>query len=407
VKDEFGPRVATATRSAGAVQEPPANELAAELIATRRRLEAALVTARMAYWDCEGGSDRVVASRSMDQLYGLPDGERFTSRARGLQIAHPQDRVWLHDVISQATEQGEGWHTEFRIIRPRDGRIAWLEERATVMRDAETDRHHTTAMVWDVSERKQAEQALERARSEAEKMRDERLEHERRGREAAEALMAVMSHELRTPVTSIRGTAALLGRNPHRPDAGDLVIDIQEEADRLMRIIDDLMVLSGVDRGLLHMTFEPVLLRHLVPSVVADLHKHHPNVLFRIDIPAGTSAVAGDAMALRQVIYNLLSNAAKYAGSDGPVTVRVREVPDEVEVVVFDQGPGLGADPEALFDLFYREPGISARTTGSGIGLYVVRELLDAMGTTISARSRDEGGAEFRFRLPAVSDMEA
>lgn len=379
--------------------------LAAELTATRRRLEAALATARMAYWDWDADHDRLVASGSTSDVFGLPEGVTLRSREQIFEIVHPQDRIPHRDMLVRAAERGEGWHTEFRIIRPRDGTLAWLEERATPTTDVETGRRHTTGLVWDITQRKRAEESLDRIRREAERQRQAQLERERQEREAAEALMAVMSHELRTPITSIRGTAALVARNPERADTAELVQDIQDEAERLMRIIDDLMVLSGVDRGLIYLTPEPVLIQHLFREVVADVRRRFPEVEIRLEVDRLLNAVMIDPTALRQVVQNLLANAARYAGSAGPVILRAREATEGVEVAVLDHGPGLGEDPNALFELFER--GLAAsRHPGSGIGLYVVRELIRAMGTTISARTRDEGGAEFRFWLPAVTDME-
>jgi two-component system sensor histidine kinase KdpD len=186
----------------------------------------------------------------------------------------------------------------------------------------------------------------------------------------------------------------------------ELVTDVQEESDRLVRMIDDLLVLSGVDRGLLSLTPEPVLLQHMLPNVVEDVRRRFPGVRFVTHLPVALSAVMADTTALRQVVFNLLTNAAKYAGNAGPVTLEGRERGARVEVGVLDDGPGLGDDPQALFTLFYRDPHSAGRTSGTGIGLYVVRELVSAMGSTIEARSREPSGAEFRFRLPAVTETE-
>ena len=230
---------------------------------------------------------------------------------------------------------------------------------------------------------------------------------ERRRRESAEAFLAVMSHELRTPITSISGNAALLARNPGRHDAEELIADMQAEIERLTRIVDDLLVLSGVDRGLLELSAEPVLLQHLVPQVIEDVLRRSPEVELRARIGPEVSPVVADTTALSQVLYNLTRNAAAYAGDEGPIELSARALGDEVEVVVRDHGPGLGSDPDSLFALFRRNPSTAGRTPGSGIGLYVVRELLRAMGSDISARSRAPHGAEFSFRLAAVADSEA
>jgi signal transduction histidine kinase len=238
----------------------------------------------------------------------------------------------------------------------------------------------------------------------AEQEREGLLERERLARSAAEAFLAVMSHELRTPVTSIYGTAALLARDPYRAELPDLVRDMQDEAERLRRIIDDLLVLSGVDRGHIPLSPEPLLVQHAVPDVLSDATRRFPAVAFETEIPTAMPPVIADTTALRQVLYNLVSNAAKYAGGDGPVTITAVDRGPTVEVEVLDRGPGVGDDPNALFDLFYRSPHTAHRASGTGIGLYVASQLSHAMGATIDASNREGGGAAFRVSLPKAAE---
>jgi signal transduction histidine kinase len=234
--------------------------------------------------------------------------------------------------------------------------------------------------------------------------REALLERERLARSAAEAFLAVMSHELRTPVTSIYGTAALLARDPYRDELPDLVRDIQDEAERLRRIIDDLLVLSGVDRGHIPLSPEPLLVQHAVPEVLSDATRRFPAVTFENEVPSALPPAIGDTTALRQVLYNLVSNAAKYAGEDGPVTISATDLGSSVEVAVLDRGPGVGDDPNALFELFYRSPHTAQRASGTGIGLYVASQLSHAMDASISASNRNGGGAAFRLRLPKAHE---
>ena len=256
-----------------------------------------------------------------------------------------------------------------------------------------TQRRRAAVLVSDITDRQLAEEERER-----------QLERERRGREAAEAFLAVMSHELRTPITSIYGTATVLVRDPDRADRRELLADVHEEAERLRRITDDLLVLSGVDRGLLRLSPEPMLVQHAIDEAVADIRRRFPAVEVRVEVGAPLPAVEADPTALRQVLHNLLSNAAKYAGADGPVTVEATAAGAFVEVAVLDQGPGPGTNPDALFGLFYRAPHTSRRASGTGIGLYVAAELLRAMDATIEAAHREPRGAAFRFRLPLAGE---
>jgi PAS domain S-box-containing protein len=238
----------------------------------------------------------------------------------------------------------------------------------------------------------------------AEREREAILERERLARSAAEAFLAVMSHELRTPVTSIYGTAALLARDPHRAELPELVKDIEDEADRLRRIIDDLLVLSGVDRGHIPLSPEPVLIQHAVREIIRDAERRFPAVTFETDVALDIAPITADTTALRQVLYNLVSNAAKYAGADGAVMISAIDRGDTVEVAVLDRGPGVGDDPDALFELFYRSPHTAQRASGTGIGLYVASQLSRAMDASITASNRDDGGAAFRVSLPKARE---
>lgn len=236
--------------------------------------------------------------------------------------------------------------------------------------------------------------------------RDELLARERTGREAAEAFLAVMSHELRTPVTTVYGTSSLLRKNPSRPDLPELLGDIEDEAERLLRIIDDLLVLSRVERGMVALDPEPLLVPRALDDVLTGLRRRFPAVEFQVQGAVGAPMVIADPTAVRQVLHNLLSNAAKYAGRDGPVTVELDWDDERLTVAVADRGPGLGDDPDALFGLFVRAPHTAKRASGTGIGLYVARQLVTGMGGVLGGGARDGGGAIVRFDLPLVTDEE-
>lgn len=300
----------------------------------------------------------------------------------------PEDRERgvLEQELEQAARFGRSERETWKVRR--NGERFWANEITTAIRDAAGSLIGFTRISRDLTIQRRAQQE-----------REAQLERERHGREAAEAFLAVMSHELRTPVTSIYGSASLLARDPRRADAPELVADMLDESDRLMRIIDDLLVLSGVDRGLLQLAPEPVLLQHAIRETVADVERRFPSAAFEVDVPPDLAPVMVDVTALRQVLYNLLSNGAKYAGTAGPIRVTAVPMDGTTEIGVHDDGPGLGPDPVALFDLFYRSPETARQASGTGIGLYVVRELLHAMGSTIRAGTREGGGASFRFTL--------
>jgi signal transduction histidine kinase len=214
-----------------------------------------------------------------------------------------------------------------------------------------------------------------------------------------DAFVGVMSHELRTPVTTIYGAAKLLGKQPRRDELETLVEDIEEEADRLYRITEDLLVLSRAEHGLVEIRPEPVLVQRLVPAVVAEVRRRYPTQEVTVDLAPALPPISGDEAALRQVLVNLVTNAAKY-GDGAPVLVTGDADANAVQVRVEDRGPGLPeADLDPIFDLFYRSGSNARRASGTGIGLYVVRQLVQAMGGTVTAYPVTPQGLGFLVEL--------
>jgi signal transduction histidine kinase len=229
----------------------------------------------------------------------------------------------------------------------------------------------------------------------------------RNARQVRDAFLGVLSHELRTPVTTIYGGSAVLTR-PHgladETKTKEVLDDIRTEADRLYRLVENLLVLSRVERQGLQIETEPVLLQRLVPRVAESESSRWPQAQWVNKLPAGLPAVDGEETYVEQILRNLLGNAAKYGGN-GPVTVSAIDQGDNVLVSVADTGPGFPQEEaDAIFELFYRSPSVVRRASGAGIGLFVSRQLVEAMGGRLWARNRPGGGSEFCFELPVFQD---
>jgi PAS domain S-box-containing protein len=235
---------------------------------------------------------------------------------------------------------------------------------------------------------------------------------EARRREAVrETFIGVLSHELRTPVTTIFGGAKLLARSSSTLDeetTRGIFRDIHDEAERLQRLVEDVVALNrfGDEDG--EVGAEPVLLQRLIPRVVESEEKGRwPGVSFSVDLAPGLPTVTADPTYVEQVLRNLLSNAAKYGGAGSTVTIVAERSEGEGEVIVrvLDDGPGFPADEtNRLFELFYRSPGTAGSASGAGIGLFVCARLMAAMGGRIWAAPREGGGAEFGFALAELEE---
>lgn len=229
----------------------------------------------------------------------------------------------------------------------------------------------------------------------------------RNARAVREAFIGILSHELRTPVTTIYGGSEMLARagaGITEEQRRDVHEDIRAEADRLYRLVENLLVLSRVERQGLQVESEPVLLQRLLPRVAEGEASRWPKVRFELDLPAGLPPVAAEETYLEQVLRNLMANAAKYGG-EGRVDVKAVAPDGVVRVTVSDSGSGFeSAEGPRLFEIFYRSPSASRRASGAGIGLFVSQQLVRAMDGHMWAVNRPEGGAEFGFELPVFGE---
>jgi signal transduction histidine kinase len=241
---------------------------------------------------------------------------------------------------------------------------------------------------FDVTDRKRAEEMLR----EANRQKDD--------------FVGYVSHELKTPLTLIKGNAWLLGQRGdqlQKTDRADVLRDIEVSADRLDRIIDDLLVLARVTDGQ-ELPREAVLLPDLVRSVVTEHEQGFPHRRIAVLLDGEPGFIDVSTSALRQVLGNLLSNAEKYSPRSEPVEVRISRDGPDVVLTVRDHGSGFSDDEaEKLFTPFYRSPGNAGTAKGLGIGLSVCRRLVEAQDGRIVARPAAEGaGAEFIVSFPAA-----
>lgn len=218
--------------------------------------------------------------------------------------------------------------------------------------------------------------------------------------------VANVSHELRTPVSVIRANAEtlLLGGLEDRARAPGFVEAIDRNAERLARLVGDLLDLSRIEAGQVELNLEPVPLRglclHTVESFGVRARERGHQIY--VEVPEGAVARA-DEHALDQVLVNLLDNAVKYTPPGGHIRVRARDDGRTVRLEVEDDGPGIEPRHRArLFERFYRvDPGRSREVGGTGLGLAIVKHLVEAMGGRVSVEPAAEHGSVFVVELPA------
>lgn len=237
---------------------------------------------------------------------------------------------------------------------------------------------------------------VERVRLGAEAERAEAL---RQADHLKDALIAAVSHDLRTPLTTIKALAHALAARGEQDAAS-----IEDEADRLNRMVADLLDLSRLNAGALPMRIELNMADELVAAALQSVRGLRNGREIRIE-PRGGSMLAGicDLVQSVRVLVNLLENALKYSPAHSPVELGVERRGDRLAFTVADRGPGIpDAERERVFTPFYRPPNTATDVGGAGLGLAIARRIAEAQGGDVRWEPRPGGGSVFTFDLPAA-----
>ena len=382
-------RRASRDRLADALDEVAA--LAEDIEGRDARIEVMLSASGTGFWEWDIPTGGLAWSEAIFEQHGMPAGGSAPSFDAYVETIHPDDREGFRQAIAASLDGGDAFSHEFRLVWP-DGSVHWTHGAARVFRDDAGRPVRMLGTGQDITQRRRLEDE-----------RDRLLVEERQAGEFREAFVDVISHELRTPVTTILGMTEILARPGRTDDPSSriaLLEDVRAEAGRLHRLVEDLLVLSRVERGRLSVDPEPLEARRLIERIVAKESAELPTLRVTASVEPHLPVVAGEETYVEQIIRNLLGNAAKYTPAGTHVVVDVRGEGEDVAIRVCDDGPGVpDASIEHLFELFYRDPQSARTVSGSGIGLFVCSTLVEAMGGRMWARRRPEGGSEFGFTL--------
>lgn len=217
----------------------------------------------------------------------------------------------------------------------------------------------------------------------------------------------VLSHELRSPITTIHlGTKVLRSRrNVKDPVKRAVVEAVEIEAERLYRLVEDLLAVARHEGGREPLPVQPILLQRTVPALLETEAATHEGTPIRAFLPESLPPVIADEAGLGHVLRNVVGNAVRFAPPGSPVEVTAEERDGMVELRIADTGPGIDPEEaERLFEPFYRSRRRSGTPGGAGLGLAAARRLLSAMGGTIGAAPRTGGGAVVTLRLESARD---
>ncbi len=229
------------------------------------------------------------------------------------------------------------------------------------------------------------------------------LEAERRQVRLQEDFVSTISHELLTPLGFIKGyTTTLLRADTSWDEANrrEFLTIIDEETDRLQELIDNVLDSARLQSGTLRMEFQPVRLDALLKDVIMRSRQHHKNLQIDLNIFQPPAPIQGDPRRLAQVFENLVSNAVKYAPGS-PISITVTEGKDGIQISFQDSGPGIPAQyVPHLFERFFRNPEQAPNVRGTGLGLYICRQIIEAHHGRISVDSYLGEGTTIQIELP-------
>jgi signal transduction histidine kinase/CheY-like chemotaxis protein len=355
----------------------------------QQQLQLAVDASELGTFHCELPLDKIVCNDRCKAHFWLPpdaeiDFDTFYS------ILHPDDRERTRLAVEACVDQGHDYDTEFRTVS-QNGAIRWLRATGRTYYDDSGEALRFDGMTQDITESKAREQEL----SAANRRKDE--------------FLAMLAHELRNPLAPIRNAVEIMrtvGSSDDRIHKGSDAISRQVQ--HLVRLVDDLLDVSRVTQGKVLLQREALELTGVIsrgielarPLIDARHHK------LEVTLPAiGELTVEGDATRIAQVIGNLLDNAAKYTEEGGSIHLSATRDNESVVIRVRDNGVGISPDLlPRVFDLFIQAERSPDRAQGGlGIGLSLVKNLIELHGGTVEARSNGPGnGSEFIVRLPVL-----
>ncbi len=359
----------------------------------RERWDLAVLSSGLGRFDLDIDGQHYALDARAAELHGLAPQAVSLDREALRQRLHPDDREATQRQLDAAIQHGHIATLRYRVVQP-DGRVRHVENTGRVGRLHLHRGPHLMGVLRDVTD--------EVAQAQAQVQRDaaERVAASQR------AFLSRLSHELRTPLNAILGFAQLLDLDRSSGMSAPQHQQVQwilRAGQQLLALVEDVLDLSKVEAGEVSMRPQPLVLQQamrdclpLVAAIGAERHVHIVDAL-----PTTPLLVMADPQRLQQVFINLLSNGCKYNREGGQLSVSAREDTDAIVVDICDTGLGMTeAEQAELFQPFKRPTRGSAHIEGTGLGLYIVRQLLQRMHGSVTVRSEAGQGSCFTLRLP-------
>ena len=374
----------------------------ATLKQTEGRLRTALEAAHMGAWEWDLVTNELSWSPNYAELVGFDSSNCPKTLQGWAATIHPNDRSKAHETLSHTLQSGSELTNEYRIIKPT-GEIRWLKCKGRIEWNDQGEPVRMVGVTQDVTASKHQEL-----------QRTQLLETEKAARVEAETanqnkdeFLAIVSHELRTPMNAILGWAKLLRtRNLDSGSVDQALATIERNAESQSQLIEDLLDISRIIRGQLNLKLMSVNLYAVVSAAIEGVKLSASAKQLQIEFSSVDldAIISGDPKRLQQILLNLLTNAIKFTPQGGKIIVQLISNNTTAEIQVIDTGIGIQSDflPH-VFDRFRQDQSNSASEEGLGLGLAIVRQLVELHHGSITVDSAGENqGATFTIRFPLV-----
>lgn len=351
------------------------------------RLRNAVDAADVGTWRVDLGTGFDTRDGSLNRILGL-EAKKTTQPVKDFfSRLHPDDQARADEAWRAALAGADVYDLECRIVRPQ-GDVRWIRDRGRVVRDRAGAPIYATGAVVDITDRRRAEEALR----EADRRKDE--------------FLATLSHELRNPLAPLMNVLEIMKREEVDAGLPERARDVMErQLDHLVRLVDDLLDVSRISRGKIELRRERIELGSVVRDAVETVRPlcEEKDQELDVELPTAPTYVDADPVRLTQAVGNLLNNASKYTARGGRIELTVRAEDGDGVIRVRDDGIGIDAEQlPRIFDMFSQVEDPMRRSRGGlGIGLALVKNLVELHGGEVEARSAGLGrGSEFSVRLP-------
>jgi PAS domain S-box-containing protein len=364
-----------------------------ELELSEKRMSLAMRSTGIGIWEYEPDTRELRADASMHELLGLHPVRAHRSIDDWILRLLPEDMTRLKDALETDLRADGELNEELR-LQLSEEELRYLRIIGSVHGQGSNQRHYVIGVCYDITRRKESEARLRLAKDMAEKASRMKTQ-----------FLSQVSHELRTPMNAVLGFAQLLDSDPDlNEDQRDSVHEILQSGRHLLKLIDEVLDLAQIESGETDIQIQQLMLAPALEESLTLVRQLARERTLELKFSCAPElAIAADPFRLRQILLNLLSNAIKYNNPGGSVWVTAQAMADDwVRIQVCDSGPGIAPDRiDELFEPFRRLPDAQLRgVEGSGVGLAVVKRLVELMEGNIGVDSTPGEGSCFWFDLP-------